>query len=197
MQEESSQLLVGAAQAAIGRHGLIAGVEAIYRCADAATAARQPACRQCGRCCQFRRLGHRLFVSTAEAAFFLQSTSVLRVTGSFGGVCPFLREVPARCAARMARPLGCRLYYCDTATRRWQEGLYSRLHRRLQDLHQAVGVPYFYAEWLAVLRAAAAPPVAEGCPRKTTLPETISGGPVDRNPLPPYALNVRARRMAR
>jgi Fe-S-cluster containining protein len=156
MSAETAHLLVRAAVAAADPERLKAGVEAVYRYADAAIAAFRPACHQCARCCQFQRHGHRLFVSTAEAAFFLRSTSVSRIHEPIGGTCPFLREAPGRCAARNARPLGCRLYYCHSSSQWLIPDLYGRLHRRLQVLHEVLGVPYYYAEWLAILRAATA-----------------------------------------
>lgn len=155
MFNQSAEALVEAARTAIANDALDAGVRCIYRYADAAIGARQPVCQQCARCCQFERYGHNLFVSTAEVAVFLRSTSPARIRGPVDGTCPFLRIDPARCAARAARPLGCRLYYCDKAALGWQQDLYVLLHGRLQDLHEALGVPYFYAEWLVVLRAAA------------------------------------------
>lgn len=157
MFSQSAQALVLAAREAIADDALAASVRTIYRGADAAIATRQPICRQCARCCQFASYGHNLFVSTAEVALFLRETNLTRIDHPIAGRCPFLRTDPGRCAARRARPLGCRLYYCDKSAQWWQQDLYNQLHHRLQDLHQASAVPYYYAEWLMVLRAARAP----------------------------------------
>jgi hypothetical protein len=151
MFNQAAEGLVRAAQAALGDDALAAGVQSLYRTAEAAIAVRQPICHPCARCCQFERYGHNLFVSTAEVAFFLQTRSVARVCMPLEGTCPFLRTGQARCSARSARPLGCRLYFCDRTCQTWQQDLYRVLHRRLQDLHLKMGVPYFYAEWLQVL----------------------------------------------
>lgn len=158
MFNQSAQSLVQAARAARSHDPLAAGVAAIYRSADAAIAVRQPACHQCARCCRFARYGHNLFVSTAELALFLRRTHLARIDGPIAEACPFLRTDVARCGAREARPLGCRLFYCDASATGWQQDLYDRLHRRMRHLHQACDVPYFYAEWLTVLRAATLSP---------------------------------------
>jgi hypothetical protein len=131
---------------------VLAAVQRIYRYADAAIARRRPSCHQCARCCQFARYGHSLLVSTAEVALFLRSADLSRITAPPAGTCPFLRTCPARCAARRDRPLGCRLYFCNPSLQGWQQDLYNLLHGRLRQLHGSLNVPYYYAEWLAVLR---------------------------------------------
>lgn len=146
--------MVVAAVEARQNHALLAHVESIYRYADAAIAARQPVCYQSGRCCQFEKMKHSLFVSTVELAYFLHTARLERNEEPIGGACPFVRLGPGRCAARQGRPLGCRMFYCDPRTQWWQQDLYNQLHGRLQRLHEQFHVPYYYAEWLAILRSA-------------------------------------------
>ena len=43
--------------------------------ADADIAARKPVCRASGRCCQFEKYGHRLYVTTAEVMHFEAKTN--------------------------------------------------------------------------------------------------------------------------
>jgi Fe-S-cluster containining protein len=148
--------LVRAAEAAAGDDRLVAAVESLYRSADAVILQRDPPCWQCSRCCRFARHGHALFVTTAELACFLRRTDISRARGPITEECPFLRDAPSRCAARPARPLGCRLYHCHGSAEWWQQEQYNRLHKRLRTVHIAYEIPYFYAEWLGVLRAAAA-----------------------------------------
>ncbi len=168
MFTESAESLVQAARAASANDALLAGVRAVYRYLEAALCGGRsrpvcgrtdrrvitpPACRQCSRCCRFDAYGHNLFVSTAEMALFLRCSDLSRMADPIAGACPFLRTRPARCAARAARPLGCRLFFCDRSARWWQPDLYDLLHRRMRRLHEVFEVPYFYAEWLAALRA--------------------------------------------
>lgn len=58
-----------------------------------------------------------------------------------------------QCHAREHRPLGCRIFYCDPAAQHWQGPLTEECLQELRVLHEELGVPYFYADWLAVLRA--------------------------------------------
>jgi hypothetical protein len=175
---QSPEPLLQAARLAMADDALAAAVRTTYRYADAAIARRRPACHQCARCCRFDRYGHNLFVSTAEVALFLRSTDLARIAAPIAGSCPFLRTDPARCAARRDRPLGCRLYYCDPSAQWWQQDLYNTLHGRLRQLHASFHVPYFYAEWLAVLRAA----VTSAAPALTPSAQSDTGANHFRTP---------------
>src|SRR5688572_16070154 len=43
--------------------------------------------------------------------------------------CPY--QVDGLCTARNARPLGCRLYFCDENAQSWQNEVYEKYHARL------------------------------------------------------------------
>ena len=87
-------------------------VLAIYAEADAAVAAAGPRCDASGRCCRFTEYGHTLFISHFEAEILLESAPPFARPVSRDG-CPF--QVGGLCTAREARPLGCRIYFCDPA----------------------------------------------------------------------------------
>lgn len=146
--------MVQAAQAAQDNSALLVQVRNIYRYAGAVIAAHKPLCHQSSRCCQFAKMEHNLFVTTVEFAYFLHKTAMVRSKPIAPATCPFLRLGPGRCAARSGRSLGCRMFYCDPNSQWWQQGLYNRMHGRLQQLHEQFNVPYYYAEWLTALRAA-------------------------------------------
>src|SRR5690349_17711 len=114
-------------------------VAAVLAEADADIAARKPVCRASGRCCKFEEYGHRLYVTAAEMAYFAkhqapgaapETTGERRVVVSlpqfFAGNaprgCPY--QVDGLCTAREARPLGCRLYFCDENAQSWQNEVY-------------------------------------------------------------------------
>lgn len=68
----SHHLLAESWLAAASSQSAIAGeLEAIYARAAAAIAERGPACWASGRCCNFERAGHRLYVTGLEAAYCL------------------------------------------------------------------------------------------------------------------------------
>jgi Fe-S-cluster containining protein len=149
-------------------------VAAILAEADADIAARKPVCRASGRCCKFEEYGHRLYVTAAEMAYFEKhetrglkhetrnakhetdgaARAVVSLTQFFASDaprgCPY--QVDGLCTAREARPLGCRLYFCDENAQSWQNAVYEKYHAKLQALHQQFGLPYRYLEWRAALR---------------------------------------------
>jgi hypothetical protein len=87
-------------------------VRAVYAAADAAVSAAGPRCDASGRCCRFTEYGHTLFISAFEAGILLENAPAYDRPVSRDG-CPF--QVNGLCTARDVRPLGCRIYFCDSA----------------------------------------------------------------------------------
>jgi Fe-S-cluster containining protein len=87
-------------------------VLAVYAAADAAVRAAGPRCDASGRCCRFTEYGHTLFLSHFEAELLLEGAPAYETPVTRDG-CPF--QVDNLCTARDARPLGCRIYFCDPA----------------------------------------------------------------------------------
>ena len=126
--------------------------------------ARQPVCQISGRCCRFEQFGHRLFVTTIEMAAFLRDlpppaetgggAAGLRLPLAWDGTgCPY--QVAGRCGVHPARPFGCRIFFCDATAEAWQQQQYERFHAEIRQLHERLGVPYFYVEWREAIRAVA------------------------------------------
>jgi len=140
---------VAEVRAAARRPEVVAAMERFYAQAADRIATHAPVCCNKGECCRFGRYGHRLFVTALEAAYYLASgepaapVTVDACPHAFGG----------RCHARARRPLGCRVYYCDPRAQHWQGPLTEELLARLRALHEELRVPYFYADWMAVLKA--------------------------------------------
>ena len=70
--------------------------------------------------------------------------------------CPFLDG--NACGIHTIKPLACRTYFCDGATREWQQELTERGLREVRALHDGFGLEYRYAEWgwvIGLLRASA------------------------------------------
>ena len=119
-----------------------------------------PTCWNKGECCRFGEFGHRLYVTTLEVAYYLANqagSSVVSIQDPRSlslletETCPHAHD--GKCHARDGRPLGCRVFYCDPQARDWQGPLTETYLQRLRALHEELGVTYFYADWLAVLRA--------------------------------------------
>jgi Fe-S-cluster containining protein len=147
---------------------LLESVRAILAAADADIAARKPVCQASGRCCKFEQYGHRLYVTAAELAHFTATLATMKDERStmkdppstvslpqfFAQPaptgCPY--QVDNLCTARDARPLGCRIYFCDENAQSWQAEVYEKYHAQLQALHETHALPYRYMEWRAALQ---------------------------------------------
>jgi hypothetical protein len=146
---------------------LSAAVAHILANADADIAAHKPACRNSGRCCRFEEYGHRLYVTSAELLHFAHThvappascplpapTHAISLPQFFSSDaprgCPY--QIDNLCTAREARPLGCRVYFCDASAQSWQNELYEKYHSQLVALHDQFQLSYCYLEWRAALR---------------------------------------------
>jgi Fe-S-cluster containining protein len=137
-----------------------AGLESIYTHAAREIEARGPACWASGRCCNFAKTGHRLYVTGLEAAYCLDnlhtipappatpSTISLQQARAAGG-CSF--QLANLCSVHTIKPLGCRVYFCDRSAQQWQNELTERLLAELRALHGTHHIEYLYAEWRGVL----------------------------------------------
>jgi len=112
---------------------------------------RRPLCLISGRCCRFDEYGHRLYVTTAELAAFVQALGDRPIPPVAPGsaACPF--QVGKLCGVHPIRPLGCRIFFCDATAADWQRDLYERLHADLKRLHEELAIPYAYVEWRSAL----------------------------------------------
>jgi hypothetical protein len=84
----------------------------LYEAVDAEIAAHRPACAISGRCCRFHEYGHTLFLTALEAEYLLAVAPPPVRPLDDGATCPW-QDRRGHCQARGARPLGCRIYYCD------------------------------------------------------------------------------------
>ena len=71
MNDRTRRAFADAWMVALQDERLVAALESIYDAAADAIAARGPACWASGRCCNFDRAGHRLYVTGLEAAYCL------------------------------------------------------------------------------------------------------------------------------
>jgi len=141
---------VTALRQAAARADVRDAMQAFYIEADRLIAAHQPTCWNRGACCRFGEYGHRLYVTALEAAYYLavQPGAVPPITADAS---PHAHD--GQCHARDCRPLGCRIFYCDPHAQHWQGPLTEQCLEELKRLHWELGVPYFYADWMTVLRA--------------------------------------------
>ncbi len=117
-----------------------------------------PACWASGRCCNFAKSGHLLYVTGLEAAYTISRLGACRSEGLSipqvqaardAGGCPF--QVGNLCGVHPIRPLGCRVYFCDRSAQAWQQELYELELGRVREIHDVHDVSYRYAEWRGLL----------------------------------------------
>lgn len=139
--------------------GAVAALDSIYQETAERIRQRGPACWASGRCCNFERAGHLLYVTGFEAAATVtraERPSMLPLAPATPGACPF--QAGNLCGVHPVRPLGCRVYFCDRTAQAWQHDLSESMQERLRALHDSLDLPYRYAEWrwlLRLVRAAA------------------------------------------
>ena len=116
---------------------------ALYRDLDAAITALAPVCVLSGRCCRFQEYGHTLFVSEPEAMLLVTDAPPPSRPLDAGETCPW-QDHAGRCTAREARPIGCRLYYCDPAYESAGATLSENFIGRLKELVDRLNLPWNY-----------------------------------------------------
>lgn len=169
--EDERELVKGWLEA-VSRAEVRAELEAVFAEAARAIAERGPACWASGRCCNFEKTGHLLYVTGLEAAYTvwmgrereggtraeaasLRSGLSLEVVqnGSGGGAggCPF--QTGNLCGVHAIKPLGCRVYFCDRSAQGWQQELSERLLGEIRAIHERHEIEYRYGEWRGMLGA--------------------------------------------
>lgn len=116
----------------------------LYAELDEAVARLGPVCELSGRCCRFAEYGHTLFVSAPEIAVLLADAPPPVRPLDDGKTCPW-QDLAGRCTAREARPLGCRVYFCDPAYQPHAPELSEEYIGRLKRLSEKLDLPWDYA----------------------------------------------------
>lgn len=123
-------------------------LEALYERVGAVVDAAKPRCEMSGRCCDFPTSEHRLFATGIETEFAARAAGG-NVPAAPSGQCPWY--VDGLCQNRQGRPLGCRVYFCDSAWEQDMPATYERFHAELRALHAAHGLPYEYRLFVEAL----------------------------------------------
>ncbi|AGA27954.1 hypothetical protein [Singulisphaera acidiphila] len=126
---------------------------ALYVDLDAEVARRAPVCQLSGRCCRFKEYDHTLFLSAPELSVLLADAPAPSRPLDEGLTCPW-QDAQGRCTAREARPLGCRVYFCDPNYEGQAAELSETFLARLKRLAEDFGLPWNYAPLHQHLRSA-------------------------------------------
>ncbi len=112
-------------------------LETLYRQGDAAWSGFR--CPATAECCQLSKRGREPWLWSVEWEALRRAVPALPPPRSDGG-CRFLDAAGQRCTVYAARPLGCRTYFCQRATRPGPEPAQEmdRLQRRLETISRSV-----------------------------------------------------------
>jgi len=116
----------------------------LYADLDRAVSELAPVCLLSGRCCRFEEYGHTLFLSAAEAAVLIADAPPPVRAFDPGASCPW-QDGLGRCTARDARPIGCRVYFCDPRFDDQAPILTERFLAQLKEMTAERGWPWNYA----------------------------------------------------
>jgi hypothetical protein len=139
-----ADMSAGVFEGSIALAALRAPLEALYHELDLAVAGQGPVCELSGRCCRFREFGHTLFLSAPEALLMLALAPPPVRELDDGQTCPW-QDARGRCTARDARPLGCRVFFCDPLFEGQAAELSEAFLGRLKQLARRHDWPWDYA----------------------------------------------------
>jgi hypothetical protein len=125
----------------------------IYDQLEAAIAQHGPKCALSGRCCRFAEFGHTLFLSGLEAAVLIVDAPPPVRPLDDGQTCPW-QDDHGHCTARDARPLGCRVFYCEPTYQETAANLTERFLGDLKRLADSLELTWNYAPLHQHLRQA-------------------------------------------
>lgn len=144
-----TDLPIDAIMAAVRRPEVVAAMRALYIEADCDITEQNPICNNRGACCRFGQFGHRLYVTTLEICYYLATGDPPPTVTA--DTCPHAHD--QKCHARDRRPLGCRIFFCVPEASHWQGPMTELYLIRLRQLHEELGVPYLYMDWMAALHS--------------------------------------------
>jgi len=100
-------------------------------------------CESCGKCCDFGKFDHKLFITTPELIYFRSKIYTDNLRTMTTDVCPY-RE-GSLCTIHQHRFAGCRLFFCK-AKYEQQGELAEQVIKKLKSICERCGVEYRYTE---------------------------------------------------
>ncbi len=122
---------------------LAARVGDIYRRLDEQTVHYGQLCRGCGKCCDFDKFDHRLYVTSPELEYLAAKLGAENVKQMETGRCPY--NVEGRCGIYENRFAGCRIFCCK-GDGEFQSGLSEAAIRELKNICGEFEIPYRYTD---------------------------------------------------
>ena len=149
MQNSDKQILADISDA-MQNTDLLAEIQSILDNALMQIENINPNCNACGNCCDFANFGHRLYVSTGELANLISQEPIDAQIPIENLKCPYQKD--NLCLARNARPLGCRLFFCDDKVNLQYQQIYEAYYDKIKQVHLKFSTAYNYLELSAGLK---------------------------------------------
>jgi Fe-S-cluster containining protein len=105
-------------------------------------------CSACGKCCDFNKFDHRLFVTTPELMYLAANLGAENIRLMTTTRCPY--NINGKCNVYRHRFSGCRIFSCK-GDMDFQSGLSERTLKKFKSLCQEFRIPYRYADLATAL----------------------------------------------
>jgi Fe-S-cluster containining protein len=105
-------------------------------------------CSACGKCCDFSKFDHRLFVTTPELMYLTANLGTENVKPMTAGQCPYNKD--GKCNIYEHRFSGCRIFSCKGDTN-FQSGLSEKALKKFKAICEQFQIPYRYIDLATAL----------------------------------------------
>ena len=115
-------------------------------------------CEVCGKCCDFERYDHRLYVTTPEMIYFVDKVGIANIKQMTTAKCCY--QVEGKCSVHAYRFSGCRIFCCKGKAT-FQSELTESAIKKFKALCAELQIPYRYVELPVALKIAVTAEKAE------------------------------------
>jgi Fe-S-cluster containining protein len=100
-------------------------------------------CNACGKCCDFSKFAHRLFITTPELIYLAANLDAENVKPMTTGRCPY--NIRGKCSVYEHRFSGCRIFSCKGDTD-FQSRLSESAVKKFKAICEQFQIPYRYTD---------------------------------------------------
>ncbi len=98
-------------------------------------------CSACGKCCDFAKFDHHLFVTTAELMYLTAKLGAENIKPMLTAICPY--NLNGKCTIYKYRFAGCRIFHC-ISNADFQSKLSESALKKLKSISTHFQIPYRY-----------------------------------------------------
>ena len=107
-------------------------------------------CEACGKCCDFEKFDHRLFVTPPELIYLAEQMPDKKLRSMLTGRCPYNEE--GKCSIYEHRFAGCRIFCCH-GDADFQSKLSESVLTKFKAVCEELQIPYRYTDLKSALSA--------------------------------------------